>query len=254
MRDNVGFCWNAGEMDRLMDFLKTYEERDPIRGDVPPLIGGITPHDDYLYAGRIYYPLYPRLHAKEVVIFGVTHGTVRREIGDPKGLLLLDDFKTWTAPYGPVEISPLRRKLIAELDTSLFRVSRKAHMLEHSIEATIPFLQYYNRDAQIVPILVPFMPWQDVDRLGTQLADAVAAVVKAHGWKLGRDIAVLCSGDAQHYGDYGWSYYNYHPYGCDADGYQKAMDLDQRLIGARRTIEWRLFRRCRIGRWEIYRS
>ncbi len=69
-----------------------------------------------------------------------------------------------------------------------------------------------------------------MERLGNRLSDAVAAVIKAHGWKLGRDVAVLCSGDGQHYGDYGWSYYDYHPFGCDADGYKKAMDLDRRLV------------------------
>ena len=45
-------------------------------------------------------------------------------------------------------------------------------------------------------------------------------------------MAVLVSGDGQHYGDYGWSYYSYHPFGCDADGYKKAMAQDDRLIGS----------------------
>ncbi len=55
--------------------------------------------------------------------------------------------------------------------------------------------QTRDRDVQIVPILVPFMAWQDVERIGADLARAVAGAMAAHGWKLGRDVAILCSGD-----------------------------------------------------------
>ena len=48
-------------------------------------MAGISPHDDYLYAGRVYYPLFNKLRTREAVIFGVTHGAVRKEIGDPQG-------------------------------------------------------------------------------------------------------------------------------------------------------------------------
>ncbi len=136
-----------------------------------------------------------------------------------------------------MKVSPIRGEILKKLDPSSYVVNRQIVETEHSEEALIPFLQYYNRNVEIVPILVPFMPWQDVERLGGQLSDAVAAVVKAHGWKLGRDVAVLCSGDGQHYGDYGWSYYDFHPYGTDADGYKKSLDLDQRLIDSYLTGE-----------------
>jgi len=35
-------------------------------------------------AGRFIIPFHP-LRTREAVIFGVTHGAVRKEIGDPKG-------------------------------------------------------------------------------------------------------------------------------------------------------------------------
>jgi hypothetical protein len=66
--------------------------------------------------------------------------------------------------------------------------------------------------------------------LGTELADVVAGICKDNHWKLGQDLAVLCSSDGQHYGDYGWPYYNYHPFGCDPDGYKQSRALDVRMI------------------------
>src|SRR4030042_2351827 len=82
VKDDVGFCWNAASMKALMEYLEV-REKETFRTD--GLAAALSPHDDYLYAGRIYYPLFKILRAKEVVILGVTHGTVRQEIGDPQG-------------------------------------------------------------------------------------------------------------------------------------------------------------------------
>jgi len=74
VRDDVGFCWNAASMQKLVEYLES-QEKEHFSGE--RLVAAISPHDDYLYAGRVYYPLFKILRAKEVVIFGVTHGTVR---------------------------------------------------------------------------------------------------------------------------------------------------------------------------------
>ena len=64
-----------------MVLLAAGQRSEPAGSD---LVAGISPHDDYLYAGRVYYPLFKNLRTREAVIFGVTHGTVRKEIGDPQ--------------------------------------------------------------------------------------------------------------------------------------------------------------------------
>jgi MEMO1 family protein len=192
------------------------------------LVAGWCPHDDYTLAARVYAHVVRAMRAKIVILVGNAHWS---EAFGVRSKLIFDDFTQWRGPYSPVRVSAMRQEILRQLAPGSFVVNRQIVETEHSLEAIVPFLQYYNRDVEIVPILVPFMPWQDVERLGGQLADAVAGVVRAHGWKLGRDVAVLCSGDGQHYGDYGWSYYDYHPFGCDADGYKKAMALDEQLIG-----------------------
>ena len=68
-------------MKHLVEYLSDNENK-PIASHV--LVAGISPHDDFLYAGQVYFPLFRSVKPKEVVIFGVTHGTVRKEIGDPQ--------------------------------------------------------------------------------------------------------------------------------------------------------------------------
>jgi MEMO1 family protein len=73
IRDNVGYTWQADKMDLFIKWLDENCEKQ--NNNSENLVAGISPHDDYLYAGKIYYPLFKLIHAKEVVIFGVTHGT-----------------------------------------------------------------------------------------------------------------------------------------------------------------------------------
>ncbi len=234
--DIVGFPQTAEAMTFIGDACEKLEQREIAQnqktlglaaGD--GLVAGWCPHDDYTLAARVYAHVVRNMKAKTIILVGNAHWS---EAFGVRSKLIFDDFQQWRGPYSPVRVSPVRDEILKRLDPASYVVNRQIVETEHSEEALVPFLQYYNRDVEIVPILVPFMPWQDVDRLGTQLSDAVAAVIKAHGWKLGRDVAVLCSGDGQHYGDYGWSYYDYHPYGCDAEGYKKALDLDQRLLAS----------------------
>jgi len=53
-RDNVGFGWNSIQMKRLINYLRNIDKTP-----APPsnIVAAISPHDDYLYAARVYYPL-----------------------------------------------------------------------------------------------------------------------------------------------------------------------------------------------------
>ncbi len=224
IRDNVGFCWNAGEMDSLMAYLSSHAMKvPPVHGTV---VGGISPHDDYLYAGRVYLPLYTLISAPEVIIIGLTHGTVRKAIGDPRGILIFDDFAQWKGPYGPVAVSPLRSYIMEHLDTSMWRTNRTAQTLEHSIEALIPFLQYSQRHLSIMPIMVTAMPLDRMALLATALARIVNAYARENHKVLGRDLVVLVSTDADHYGED----FDNQPFGEDTLAHRRATDLDRDII------------------------
>jgi len=224
IRDNVGFCWDSIQMNRLISFLKGVEKAPPAPANI---VAAISPHDDYLYAARVYYPLYRVLRAKEVVIFGVTHGDVRPAIGDPHNIVILDDFKYWRGPFHKVSISPLRQFIKSRLDTSYFIVSNKAQTMEHSIEALVPFLQYYNRQVKITPIMVTQMTFERMDTVSEELSKIISDYMKQNHLIPGKDIAFLISSDADHYGQD----FNNSPYGEDAAAHKEATDNDKRIAG-----------------------
>ncbi len=221
--DDVGFCWQGDRLDIFIDWLDKNCSDDKFESE--NLIAGISPHDDYLYAGKVYYPLYKLIGAKEVVIFGVTHGTVRKEINDPKNILILDEFDKWKGPYSDVEVSPLRDIIKDQLNPKNYIVSGTAQRLEHSIEGLIPFLQHYNRDVKITPIMVTGMPFEKMDSLSSELARIISAYVKKNNLKLGKDIFFLISNDANHYGED----FENQPYGLDEEAHGAATDNDKRI-------------------------
>lgn len=223
VRDNVGFCWDAGEMDHFVDFLSK-ENSGSITSD--NLVAAISVHDDYLYAGNVYYPLYSNIKTREVVIFGVTHGTVIKEMGPLSGVLIMDGFSGWRGPYGNVKISPLREIIKSQLPGDYFIVSNKAHSTEHSIEALIPFLQYYNRDIKITPIMVTQMPLERMEEVSAKLSSIIVSYAKKNKLVPGKDIFFLISNDADHYGED----FKNSPYGLDAKAHEKATANDRRII------------------------
>ena len=227
IRDDVGFCWRPNEMNELMSYLdKHHKSKKEFSAE--NLVAGISPHDDYLYAAQIYYPLYKLIKAKEVVIFGVTHGTVRKALKDPRNILFLDDYDYWRGPYGNVSISPLREYIKDNLNEEYFQVNDKAQDIEHSIEALVPFLQYYNRKVKITPIMVTHMPFVRMDAISDKLSDIISDYMKKNKLKPGRDIFFLISSDADHYG----KDFDNAPYGEDKSAHLKGTNADKQIAKA----------------------
>jgi AmmeMemoRadiSam system protein B len=225
IRDDVGFCWNPSSMQKLVTYL---ESQDKDSFDANGLVAAISPHDDYLYAGRIYCPLFRILRTKEVVIFGVTHGTVRKEISGLDSELILDEFKTWPGLTKPVAVSGLREYLKGRLDKSLYVTDNKAHTIEHSIEALVPFLQYFNPDVRITPVMVAPMSFARMEEISTKLADVIADYMKENRLTAGKDIFFLISSDGNHYGQD----FNNTPFGEGEKAWETARALDRRLIAS----------------------
>ncbi len=222
IRDNAGYCWNIDQMKRLVDYLSVCESNVPPEN---PLVAAVSPHDDYLYAAPVYYPLFRSMRAKEVLIFGVTHASVRKEIGDPRGILLLESFQSWSGCGRPVEISPLREFIRSKLDTQYFAVNNKAHRLEHSIEAMVPWLQYFNPQVKITPIMITAMDFDRMDEISDRLSSILSAYIESNRLVIGRDIFFLCSSDANHYG----KDFDNIPFGEDSLAHAKAIDRDRHI-------------------------
>ncbi len=232
--DTIGFPTKAVQMDAVAKLCAEAERGSILENqkrfgltDTMALTAGICPHDDYRIAAPVYFHIQRYIKAKTVILIGNGHWS---EAFGIRNRLIFGDFQKWRGPYGPMNVSPVQDRITGQLRKESYTVNRKLAETEHSLEGLVPYLQYLNRNVEIVPILIPFSDWQTLDRLGDELAGVVAGICRENGWKLGRDVAVLCSSDGQHYGDYGWSYYNYHPYGCDPAGYSSALALDQKLL------------------------
>lgn len=227
VRDPVGFCWQAEETDRLVGFLEARRKKSGQFEEKGPLLAGIVPHDDYLYAGAVTWALLSRVKASEVLIIGVTHGTVRKEIGDPRGVLILDSFSHWHGPYGVVPVSPLRERLKAGLRRESWIESDQAHALEHSIESLIPLLQNRRRSLVITPVMVTAMPGDRMRSMAVETAAVVRSYLGETGKKLGRDLVILISADGNHYG----KDFDNLEFGSGRAAHRAALEYDRQLLG-----------------------
>ncbi len=231
LKDTVGFSFNPEQIESVVKLARNMEHdliaKNREKYGDEQWIAGICPHDDHLLAGRVYIHLFQNLKAKRYVIFGVAHKAAN---WGAENLLIFDSFDYWQGPYGPVRVSGLREEIIRRLPKSDFIINGRWQSEEHSVEGIVPFIQYYHRDAEIISILVPYMDWKRIEQLSQNLAEVLSKIVAEHDWKLGEDIAFICSNDGDHYGDEGWGGSNLAPFGVDEAGYIQATAHDQKLI------------------------
>jgi MEMO1 family protein len=229
--DKEGYASNIIQMDSLISrinqekFSQTYPagtEKKVFENTIFRV--AICPHDDYTYAGRMYTKALKNIKAKIVIIFGVAH---KVKIKDK---LIFEDFDQWKSAYGNVKISPIREQIIQGLPKEYYMIDDSIHLKEHSVEAIIPFLQYYNRKVEIIPILVSNMSMDSIQMQAKNLADVLQAILASQKLHWGEDVAIVISNDAVHYGDESWGGKNYAFYGSDSAGYTKALLNENRLI------------------------
>ena len=87
--DLVGFAHTKEQIEYVVKFLEEVEKERILENqkkyNLSPdsyFIAGISPHDDYFYAGRGYIQLYRYIKASTVVIFGVCHWAKTYNIKD----------------------------------------------------------------------------------------------------------------------------------------------------------------------------
>ncbi|MBP6979301.1 MAG: AmmeMemoRadiSam system protein B [Bacteroidales bacterium] len=232
--DTVGFAHLDWQMDSIMTRIMRldFNDKDGIDEGVCLLSSclirlAISPHDDYTYVGKMYPVILSCIKAKTIVLFGVAHKA--KQLG-LENVLVFDSYDSWQGPYGPVKISSAREELMQELSRDLYQVNDSMQAVEHSVEALIPFLQYLNKEVEIVPILVPYMSFERMEKISQALAEAIDKVSRKNAWKWGNNLGIMISSDAVHYGDEDWGDSNYAFYGTDSSGYQKAVAHEWEII------------------------
>ncbi|MBI5217882.1 MAG: AmmeMemoRadiSam system protein B [Bacteroidia bacterium] len=230
-RDTVGFASNCIQMDSVMNRIwrEKFSQINYIRKEKKISAEtifrvAICPHDDYTYAGYLYPLSLENIKAGTVIIFGVAHKIKIRD------KIIFENFDQWKSAYGNIKISPLREKIIQGLSKNFYLTDDSIHAREHSVEAMVPFLQYYNRKVEIIPILVPNMPADTLQILAKNLAGVIHSILVSQNLKWGEDIAMVISNDAVHYGDQDWGGKNFALLGSDSSGYKKALAYEHKLI------------------------
>lgn len=224
-RDSVGFASRPVQMERVWELAATQPEPESFGPlPAPGVAGVICPHDDYLYAGRVYRRVLPLVTARTVILVGVFHRY--RRFGE-RNRLVFDPYRTWRTPDGPVPVAGLREELLALLPPEDFVQDAAMHDSEHSLEALVYWLRHARADLEIVPIIVPASRFERLETLAGHLGSALQQAMQAHGWTLGRNVAIVISTDGVHYG----SDFKYTPYGEGGiEAYTRATERDRELL------------------------
>ena len=222
--DSTGYALRASQMARAWERSTAPPAPDSLgpAPEAPALV--ICPHDDFSFAGRVYRRVLPLVSARTVVLIGVFHGY--RRFGE-HGRLIFDPYREWTAPDGPVPVSPLREALLRRMPREDWAQDAAAHDAEHSLEPLVCWLRHVRSDLEIVPIIVPASPFVRLEELADHLGAALEAELAARHLRLGRDVAIAVSADAIHDGpDFKQTLFGE----GGADAYRQAVEKDRGLI------------------------
>jgi AmmeMemoRadiSam system protein B len=227
--DTVGFAHLGWQMDSVVNRIKRTFPGELAAAADPKVAWrvAICPHDDYTYASWHYPALLQNLKAKTVIVFGVAHKARQLSISDR---IVFDTYPYWQGPWQKIKVSSYREELMLALPRDLYLVSDTLQKVEHSVESMLPFLQYFNRDVEIVSILVPAMNTAKMAEIARPLASAISRIMKEHRLTWGKDVALLITTDAVHYGDEDWGGKNMAPFGADSAGYVRAIAKEHFIV------------------------
>jgi len=196
--DSTGYALHASQMAKVWELSALPPAPDSFGAvPAPGVAAVICPHDDFSFAGRVYRRVLPLVSARTVVLIGVFHGY--RRFGE-HDRLVFDNYREWTAPDGPVPVSPLRDAVLKRMPREDWTQDAVEHDAEHSLEPLVCWLRHIRPDLEIVPIIVPASHFDRLEALADHLGDALAAEMKARKLELGRDVAIAISADGIHYG------------------------------------------------------
>ena len=125
--------------------------------------GLVSPHAGYTFSGSCAGKGYGSIEVPgRVIILGVNH----HGFGHP---FAVDGHDSWKTPLGEAEVDKeLREKLAA--DSEIFGVDTVSGSQEHSLEVQVPFIQYINPDAKILPIMISFADPRKLIKAGKEIA------------------------------------------------------------------------------------
>ena len=149
-------------------------------------IACVLPHAGYIYSGSVAARTVSSLSVKDnAVLLGPNH----TGFGAAFSIMTKGH---WQTPLGETEINlNLANSILSK--SAYLADDTRAHVYEHSLEVELPFLQYYNPDIKIVPIVAT------EDRVATykEIGKSIASALKE--LKLENSTLIVASSDMTHY-------------------------------------------------------
>ncbi|HNX66712.1 MAG TPA: AmmeMemoRadiSam system protein B [Bacteroidales bacterium] len=231
--DTVGFAHYTWQVDSLLNRIERYQParlkkaNNVFADDNTVFRLAISPHDDYSYVGYLYPALFKHVRSEVVIMFGVAHKAKRFNLQDK---IVFGSIKEWKSPGGFINVSPLQEKIMKELPSRMYLVHDSMQIVEHSLEALVPFIEHYKPNTEIIPIIVPYMNYERMEEISAKLAPAIKKVMSEAGLEWGSGYSIVLSSDAVHYGNEDWGGKNYDRYGVDSTGYFDALAYEKQLM------------------------
>lgn len=144
----------------------------------------LMPHAGYFYSGHVAGKTISAVKVPDtIIVLGPNH----TGLGLPYSLLSKG---TWQTPLGYISIQEELAALMLE-NSGYFRQDESPHIKEHAIEVEIPFLQYFNNNISIVPVIVSDFVLSNYRKAGQEIAEAVK--------KFAKPVLIVISSDLTHY-------------------------------------------------------
>ncbi len=156
-----------------------YPDTNPVKA-----IGVLVPHAGLVYSGAVAGAVYSRLILPETfILIGPNH----TGIGAPVSVFTEG---VWAMPNGSVSIDSELARTITE-KSRYASEDYSAHEGEHSLEVQIPFLQYFRKEFNIVPLTMMSTALEVCREVGVAISQAIK--------ETGKDVLIIASSDMTHY-------------------------------------------------------
>jgi AmmeMemoRadiSam system protein B len=151
------------------------------------ILGLMSPHAGYLFSGQVAAYSYSQIKDTQydtVILLGPSHRVYLKGAS-------VGNWGAYATPLGKVKVNK-------ELVTSLlsigepFHFVEQAHIMEHSVETQIPFLQRVLKNFDIVPIVMGPLSFIKCKKV----SDALVKIAKK------RNVLFVASSDMSHFPDY----------------------------------------------------
>jgi len=147
-------------------------------------VGIVAPHAGYIYSGAVAGETYSKVVLPhKYIILSPNH------TGAGSNISLYAE-GGWETPLGEASVDKNLAKKISEKFKGITS-DVSAHMMEHSLEVQLPFIQYFVNDFKMVPITLSRISVHDCEKLGKAIAETIKETKD--------EILIISSSDMTHY-------------------------------------------------------